>query len=103
MKRRSRLWWYRRLRRAYKKHGADVGRRTVWSEAGYSRRMMEPERQWELQPIKKSGDKITIVYYQDVAEEKDDPIWEATNSILDLIIDYAGGKRDDNYQGACKG
>jgi hypothetical protein len=50
---RSRLWWYLRLRRAYKLHGVGpYSRRKTWGEAGFSRRQMPVEEQRSLPPIR---------------------------------------------------
>jgi len=56
MRRRSRWWWYRRFRRAYKKHGvidhpAGYSRGQTWKDAQYARRAMPPAEQRALGPI----------------------------------------------------
>lgn len=49
MPRHSHLWWYFRLRRAYRKHGVlPYSRRKTWAEAGFSHRRFPPERCGEL-------------------------------------------------------
>lgn len=54
MRRRSRLWWYRRFRRAYRKHGVTIKtRRETFSDACFSRRVMAPGEQRTLRPIGK--------------------------------------------------
>lgn len=53
MKPRSRLWWYRRLRSAYRLHGClPYSRRETWAEARYSQRAVPVERQRSLPPIR---------------------------------------------------
>lgn len=54
MRRRSRLWWYLRFRRAYKKHGIPkfYSRREVWEHALIGRRKMDPAEQRKLKKIK---------------------------------------------------
>ena len=50
---RSRLWWYRRMRRAYKKHGVlPYSRRKTWWEAGFAKRQMPVAEQHKLEPIR---------------------------------------------------
>lgn len=54
-RRRSRLWWYLRMRRAYRLHGVlkhGYSRKRTWEDAQFGRRLMDPERQWTLGPIK---------------------------------------------------
>lgn len=51
--RRSRIWWYRRMRKAYRLHGVTIrNRRQTWEDAMFARRMMEPMEQWLLGPLR---------------------------------------------------
>jgi hypothetical protein len=51
--RRSRLWWYRRMRRSYKKHGVDEPRAKTWQYATWARRTMPAKEQWTLKRIER--------------------------------------------------
>lgn len=50
---RSRLWWYRRMRRAYRNHGVTIkNRRETWADAMYARRNMDYAKQQALGPLR---------------------------------------------------
>ena len=52
MKPRGRLWWYLRMRRAYRKHGVTIKEPSeTWAEAMFARKMMPPDEQRNLHPL----------------------------------------------------
>lgn len=56
MRPRSRLWWYRRFRRAYRLHGVlPYSRRRTWDDARVARRSMPAARQRQLPPVTGPG------------------------------------------------
>ncbi len=52
---RSKWWWYKRYRKAYKCHGLNATRRETWRDAKVSQKDMPIPQQWDLLPLKKYG------------------------------------------------